>query len=679
MSIRTSLFLTVLVLTLIFTSSFAWIYHGNYGYYHDEARDIVICADGGFFITGRSLAWAAGDYDWEVFLAKIDAMGNEEWVNHYGQIGEGYYDAGWSLCATPDSGCLIAGKTQSPQWCSYPYWDNMLLVRVDKYGDTLWTNAHGGYYFDRAWSIISIPGTNEFYIAGCTHTHGPGTPDADQSNMWVMRVDSLGNIIYQNAWGNFLPGTSDCRWCCLAHDGGVVIAGNTADHDTTYTEDDTPITRRICKTAVVKYDEECNQEWERIYDNRYFHYTRGITPSLDSGYVVTTYDWDPNVTWVLKLDIDGDTLWTKHISLDSTGTRARVNYYMVCPAPDSGFYFAGGGGGAAVILYLDQHGNEVWEYGFDWGSESENFLSCKMTPDSGCVATGVTYSYYHHSYMDVFAGRVDRWGHDVSYYHLLSGWVFDQITMEPIAGVNIYDTTSTYSTTSLHGDSVGIYYIDDIVSGNYTFKAEHPDYRTRFIDLSFSTFGHQDFYLIPAVGFNLSGMVVDESEVPIDGAILTAVTAEMTIVDTSCCGGHYLLGDIPGYMVATVTIVADSFLPETLCINLRNHLERNIRIISSTRITDRGPLTPQKSDISCYPNPFNASCRIEVLESGKLQDITYIRIYDLLGNLVEQFGPETFADNRVTWTPEPILSSGIYLISCSSGDMIINKRIVLLK
>ncbi|MBN2542729.1 T9SS type A sorting domain-containing protein [bacterium] len=681
MRFKKLLLLTALFIFVSLSLSFCWEYIGHLGTYHDEGRDIAVCADGGFIITGRSYAWALGDYDWEIPVVKLNSMGEELWVKHYGQLGTGYYDAGWSVCATPDSGCLVAGKTQSPHWCSYPYWDNMLLVRTDKDGDSIWTEAHGEYYFDRAWCVVPIPWTNEFYLSGCTHSYGPFTPDEYQSNMWVMRIDTEGGRLYQNAWGNDLPGTSDSRWCCIAADGGVVIVGNTADHDTTYPDGDSTITRRICKAVVVKYDRFCNQVWEKIYDRRYFHYSRGITSTVDGGFLVSTYDGNPNRTWAIRLDENGDSLWSKHLTLDSTGTRAVANYSMVVNGPKEGFYFAGGGQGMGWILYTDEYCNEVWRATYDFGDNSENFLSCKMTSDSGCVAIGVTYSVSPTSYMDLYAARVDRFGHDVSYYHSLSGWIFNAITKEPIAGVTIHDNDSTYMTTSIDSDSVGIYYFDGVSFGEHTFIAEMPGYEPDTVTIDFPGFNHTDFYLMPTADFTISGTVTDfSSTLPIDEAAVIITTQTGFESDVISSEGNFLVESVPGFMPAHIITSKEGYWSDTTSIDLVSDTIVDIALIPLVGIDDVtgkviGPLS-----LHCNPNPFNGLCRIHFsgLKTSQRGDLE-VRIYDILGNVVTIMNDIHLDNPEVVWQPSGEIASGVYLVRAKAGKEILTKRIVLLK
>ena len=419
--------LVLFLLILLGTAAFGWQYFNNLGGSVDDARDIAVCADGGFFVTGRSNAWALGGfasnpYDYEMFLVKLDSLGNHEWTNHYGQSGEGYYDAAWTICATEDSGAILAGKTQSPRWTDPPpgystYYDNILVIRIDKAGDTLWTTTFGGDRFDRAWWIKQIPGKDEFFLTGPTASYGPDMPSTDYENIWILRIDGDGNLLHEGVWApETRAGHGDVRWGELTPDGGCIVIGATDLRDTSYyyADYDSVVTHRISRTVIVKADSMCNIEWHKIYDTGCTdHYPRSITACADGGYLALVRDKWPAWTWMLRLDEFGDTLWTGYVGLDPLDSTVRLaNYNMVVTAPDGGFYFAGGGQGWAWITKTDAYLNEQWSLPFDLGGESETFLSCKVTPEGGCVACGQTYSVYPSVYSDIFVARVSRFGDD---------------------------------------------------------------------------------------------------------------------------------------------------------------------------------------------------------------------------------------------------------------------------
>ncbi len=80
-------------------------YGGNYP---DYGLSVIRTPDGGYIITGATLSYGAGS--WDVYLLKIDSLGNTLWTKTYGG-GEG--DEGWFLSPTSDGGFIITGYTES--------------------------------------------------------------------------------------------------------------------------------------------------------------------------------------------------------------------------------------------------------------------------------------------------------------------------------------------------------------------------------------------------------------------------------------------------------------------------------------------------------------------------------------------------------------------------------------
>jgi len=87
----------------------------------------------------------------------------------------------------------------------------------------------------------------------------------------------------------------------------------------------------------------------------------------------------------------------------------------------------------------------------------------------------------------------------------------------------------------------------------------------------------------------------------------------------------------------------------------------------STGITEQAA-KPEKAGLVAYPNPFNSSCAISVPMHSKVE------IFDIDGKKIAKL-----ADGQRIWTPEKEIGSGIYLVSATTEDKTITKRIVLIR
>jgi hypothetical protein len=77
---------------------------------------------------------------------------------------------------------------------------------------------------------------------------------------------------------------------------------------------------------------------------------------------------------------------------------------------------------------------------------------------------------------------------------------------------------------------------------------------------------------------------------------------------------------------------------------------------------------PENPDVSIYPNPFNASCRINS------PDGTIVEIYDISGLTVAKLT----GGDRI-WKPANEIGSGVYFMRAKIGDKTLYKRLVYLK
>ena len=434
-----------LIISFALTSLLAFSAYGDGWQKHillggglNEARDVAVSADGGYFVTGRSNAWAEGGYatnwfDHEAPLIKISHRGFEEWRVHLGQTGYfasggsiyGYYDAGWSVEATPDSGCIVVGKTQSPNWTDpmlpgYPDcigWDNMLIVRVNKWGDTLWTRSYGGFYYDRGWCIRSIPGSSDYIISGTTHTYGEGTPSEEESNIWLMRIDEDGEIVAHNAFGS-AGEIDDSRWVTPTSDGGFCLVG----YFNRIYADEGDLDYDVSTLVIIKTDSMCNEQWRKIYDPPGDDRPRCIIQTSDGGYVVAVLaksfseEYNRSKGWILRLDEDGDTLWTRVFGNDSLG-----NYtYGVVEADDGNLVICGSTGTFnlsegrdAWLAKVDSDGNDIWNRVYDYGDVDRGDCLYSIRRDSdGYIAVGWSSAYGPSDRSDIIILKTDFDGID---------------------------------------------------------------------------------------------------------------------------------------------------------------------------------------------------------------------------------------------------------------------------
>ncbi len=188
--------------------NFLWSNHYG-GTESDAARRVLYVPDSCFYLVGYSNSFGSGDFD--AYLVKTDLFGNLLWEKTYGTSAwERIHDA----VLTSDSSIIMVGETQ-PLNGNLP---DMYIVKVNQYGDTMWTKTIGGSGDDIAKSIIPINDTS-FLISGQKYLE-----DSLTSKGTILCLDLSGNIIWTKFFGN-QKGPYSIHDIALGADTNIYFAG----------------------------------------------------------------------------------------------------------------------------------------------------------------------------------------------------------------------------------------------------------------------------------------------------------------------------------------------------------------------------------------------------------------------------------------------------------------------
>jgi subtilisin family serine protease len=148
--------------------------------YGDIIYAVIQTADSGYVFAGGRFSGSNG------FAGKTDANGNILWTQHY-SISGWWYTSLYSMQQTQDGGYIMAGSVRS--WTPYK---NVILIKTNANGDTLWTRIFGGptgeWKDDEGWSVQQTS-DGGYILAGISETYGAGGGD-----FYLIKTDSLGNL-----------------------------------------------------------------------------------------------------------------------------------------------------------------------------------------------------------------------------------------------------------------------------------------------------------------------------------------------------------------------------------------------------------------------------------------------------------------------------------------------------
>ncbi|MBI4863000.1 MAG: hypothetical protein HY815_22465 [Candidatus Riflebacteria bacterium] len=355
------------------------------------------------------------------------------WAKTYGG---GNDDRAYDTRATADGGYIVTGWTKSFGAGDADVW----VLKLDSQGKILWEKAYGGAGEDVGTSIRQTA-EGGYAVAGWTASFGSGGND-----VWVLKLDAQGNLIWQKTYGGAYPDHSYAFQ--QTSDGGYIVAADTFSF---------PSYTATTDVWLLKLDAQGNVIWQRIYGGLNYDWVYCVQQTTDAGYVVAghtrSFGAGNEDTWILKLDGQGDIDWQAtyggtgrdwatgvrqtedggYVALGYTTSFGAGNYdvwllkldglgnvdwqrtyggagidygWFIEQAEVGGFVVSGltqsfgAGDGTAWLLKLDTLGNVAWQKtyggaGGDWG------MGVHGTTDGGYVMGGLTSSFG--------AGSVDAW------------------------------------------------------------------------------------------------------------------------------------------------------------------------------------------------------------------------------------------------------------------------------
>ena len=229
--------------------------------YPNVSYSITQTPDSGFAAGGYSAVYGMGD---DVLIVKVTNYGDTLWVQRYGV---NQYERGYSVTTTNDSGLIVAGSTRPAS--TLDYWDNPWFMKTDAAGNTQWIKTFNWPYVDVARSIQQTP-DGGYLAVGYTNSFGAGDYD-----YFLMKLDSAGDSLWFKTYGNNY--SNRCYSIKSLSDGNYILAG------TEYT-----LPYNIPRILLIKVNPSGDTLWTKVISstgNNLYGYC--IDETFDNGYIVT--------------------------------------------------------------------------------------------------------------------------------------------------------------------------------------------------------------------------------------------------------------------------------------------------------------------------------------------------------------------------------------------------------
>ncbi|MFV1976405.1 MAG: T9SS type A sorting domain-containing protein, partial [Candidatus Scalindua sp.] len=134
----------------------------------DYGLSVDQTSDGGYIITGNTNSFGAGAED--VYLIKTDANGDTLWTKTFGGP---FSDVGYSVQQTTDGGYIVGGLTGSFSSGDY----DVYLIKTDAGGNETWSKTFGGTGNEQSYTVQQTS-DNGYILSGQAGSFGVGDADA---------------------------------------------------------------------------------------------------------------------------------------------------------------------------------------------------------------------------------------------------------------------------------------------------------------------------------------------------------------------------------------------------------------------------------------------------------------------------------------------------------------------
>ena len=283
--------------------------YGGTGY--DYAYALVQTSDGGYALAGFTGSFGGGNYD--AWLVKTDANGNQQWNLTYGGTG---WEEAHDMVQTSDGGYALVGYNSSEyESGDHDFW----LVKTDANGTMQWSKTYGGTGWDQANALVQT-GDGGYALAGRTESFGAGGRD-----FWLVRTDAAGNEQWNMTYGG--ASNDDCLDLVRTSDGGFALTGWTYSFGAGSSD-----------FWLVKTYPNGVMQWNRTYGETGYDEGRGLAQTIDGGYALVgwTSSCGNGDFWLVKTNSIGEMQWNETYG----GTDSDEAYDLV-QTSDGGYALAG--------------------------------------------------------------------------------------------------------------------------------------------------------------------------------------------------------------------------------------------------------------------------------------------------------------------------------------------------
>ena len=187
----------------------------------DEFNSIIQTSDGGFIASGSSYSINNGDVLGNsgsgAWIVKISDLGVIQWQKIYETV-----NGIRSFLQTSDGDYVLAGLTELTSFPGYHGSGDIWIAKINQAGTIQWQKCYGGSNYDESPQIISTNDGGYMFSSYTDSNDGDVSGNHGSGDSWVVKLDTLGNILAQNCYGG--SGNDGGGFIQKTLDGGFLLA-----------------------------------------------------------------------------------------------------------------------------------------------------------------------------------------------------------------------------------------------------------------------------------------------------------------------------------------------------------------------------------------------------------------------------------------------------------------------
>jgi len=277
----------------------------------DRATSVYVTGDGGCIVAGYTSS-TNGDvtgmqgYD-DFWVVKLNTQGNIIWQK---TLGGTDLDRAFSVIETSDGSIIVAGQTYSTNGNVFGLQggSDIWVVKLSPFGGSLiWQKCLGGNSYEDAWSIQQTADGGFIVAGGTNSTGGQVSGNQGGQDFWVVKLNSIGNIVWQKCLGG---SNEDYARCVRVNqDGSFILLGTTYSNNGNVTGNN-----GSGDIWAVKLNATGDLLWQKCYGGSGQDFGFSIQQINNDDYILVCSAWSNNGDITNPYSINWPDIWVAQVT-----------------------------------------------------------------------------------------------------------------------------------------------------------------------------------------------------------------------------------------------------------------------------------------------------------------------------------------------------------------------------